>query len=65
MNNKKVKQNFEILAVAGVCTIFVLSMHQSCSGIMDKTSNKKTEIKKVQELKNDTINTFKLEQRVR
>ena len=57
--NKNIKRNFETLAVAVVCTIFVLSMHQSCSGLMDKFSNKKknenTEIKNVQEIKNDTI----------
>jgi len=62
---KNVKQAFETLAIAVICTVFVLSMHQSCSGVAEKLSNKKTEIKKVQELKNDTINNLKLDQRVR
>ena len=63
---KKVKQNFETIAVAVVCTVFVLSMHQSCSGLAERFNKKeKTELKKAQEFKNDTINTFKLEQRVR
>ncbi len=65
--SKNVKRNFETLAVAILCTVFVLSMHQSCSGILKRFSNKdkNTELKKAQELKRDTVNTFKLEQRVR
>ena len=67
--NKNVKQHFETLAVAVLCTVFVLSMHQSCSGVADRVSNKKvkenTELKKAQNLKQDTIANFKLEQRVR
>ena len=67
--NKNVKQHFETLSVAILCTVFVLSMHQSCSGVADRVSNKKvkenTELKKAQNLKQDTIANFKLEQRVR
>ena len=67
--NKNAKQNFETLAVAILCTVFVLSMHQSCSGLADRFSNKKvkenTELKKTQNLKQDTIANFKLEQRIR
>ena len=64
---KNVKQAFETISIGALCTVFVLSMHQSCSGLADRFGKKqeKTEIKKVQELKNDTIKTFKLEQRVR
>ena len=63
-----VKRAFETLALGVVCSVWVLSMHQSCSGVAERLSDKKSEtskIQKVQELKNDTINTFKLEQRVR
>ncbi len=63
-----VKQAFETLTLGVVCTLLVLSIHQSCSGVAERLSDKKPEaskIQKVQELKNDTINTFKLEQRVR
>ena len=65
--NNNVKQSFETLAVAVLCTVFVLSMHQSCSGLSEKLGKKeeKKEIKKVPEFKNDTINTFKFEQKVR
>lgn len=66
--NKNVKQTFETLAIAVLCTIWVLSMHQGCSDLSTRFSDKKTETKKVQkiqELKKDTINTFKLEQKVR
>ncbi len=67
--NKNTKQHFETLAVAVLCTVFVLSMHQSCSGLSDRFSNKKvkenTELKKIQKLKKDTVNAFKLEQKVR
>ena len=61
------KKHFETLAIAVVCTVGVLSMHQSCVGLLAKFDKKEEtkEIKKVQELKNDTINTFKLEQRSR
>lgn len=62
---QSVKQGFETLAIGVICTVFVLSMHQSCSGLADRFSNKNTEFKKAQELKNDTINAFKLEQKVR
>ncbi len=55
-------KHLETLAVAVVCTVFVLSMHQSCSG-SSKKFNKQEKI--VKELKNDTIKTFKLEQKVR
>ena len=58
---QSIKQGFETIAIGIVCTVFVLSMHQSCSN----TQNKKTEIKKVQELKNSTVNNFKFEQKVR
>ena len=63
-----IKQAFETLAFGVVCSVWVLSMHQSCSGVTERLSGKKAEaskIQKVQELKKDTINTFKLEQRVR
>ena len=62
-----VKQSFETLAVAFLCMVFVLSMHQSCSGLSERFGKKeeKKEIKKVPEFKNDTINTFKFEQKVR
>lgn len=63
-----VKQAFETLALGVVCAVWVLSMHQSCSGVAEKLSGKKTEtskIQKVQELKNDTINNLKFEQKVR
>ena len=51
-----VKQAFETLAIGVVCTIFVLSMHQSCSNLVNQFGKKdKTEIKNVQEIKNDTI----------
>ena len=66
--NKNVKQTFETLAITVLCTIWVLSMHQGCSDLSTRFSDKKTETKKVQkiqELKKDTINTFKLEQKVR
>jgi hypothetical protein len=59
--NKNVKQAFETLAIAVICTVFVLSMHQSCS----EFANKNTEIKKAQELKNDTLKNIKFGQRVR
>ena len=66
---QNVKEAFETISIGALCAVFVISMHQSCSGISEKISEKKsgnnTEIKKVQELKNDTIKTFKLEQRVR
>lgn len=61
-----IKQSFETLAIGVVCTFFVLSMHQGCSGASEKLSNDKTlTVKKAEEMKNDTINTFKLEQRAR
>ena len=66
--DKNVKQTFETLAIAVLCTIWVLSIHQGCSDLSTRFSDKKTETKKVQkiqELKKDTINTFKLEQKVR
>ena len=66
--NKNVKQTFETLAIAVLCTIWVLSMHQGCSDLSTRFSDKKTETKKVrkiQELKKDTINTFKFGQKVR
>lgn len=66
--NKNVKQTVETLAVAVLCTIWVLSMHQSCSDMSKRFLGKKSETnkaQKIQELKQDTINTFKLEQRVR
>lgn len=66
--NKNVKQTFETLAVAVLCAIWVLSMHQSCSDMSKRFLGKKSETnkaQKIQELKKDTINTFKLEQRVR
>ena len=51
-----VKQTFETLAVAVVCTVFVLSMHQSCSGLAKQFGEKdKTENKNAQNIKNDTI----------
>ena len=66
---QNIKQGFETLAIAIVCTVWVLSMHQSCSELSGKFSSKKTntnvEQKKVQELKTDTIASFKLEQRTR
>ena len=65
----EIRQAIETLAIGIICSVWVLSMHQSCSKTVDKLPGKKasekTEIKKVQELKNDTIKTFKLEQRVR
>ena len=63
-----IKQAIETLALGAVCSVWVLSMHQSCSKVTDRLSSKETEISKIQEiqeLKNDTINTFKLEQKVR
>ena len=62
-----IKQGFETFAVAVVCIVWVFSMHQSCSGLSEKLGKKeeKKEIKKVQEIKNDTINSCKLEQKVR
>ena len=65
--NNNIKQSFETFAVAALCTVFVLSMHQSCSGLAKKLGEKeeKKEIKKATELKNDTIKTFKFEQKVR
>lgn len=63
-----INQGFQTLALAVICIIWVLSMHQSCSGVSEKLSSKKTDaakIQKAQELKTDTINTFKFEQRVR
>ncbi len=61
------QKHFETLAVAVVCTIWVLSMHQSCAGLLAKFDKKQEtkEIKKVQELKNDTINAFRFGQRIR
>lgn len=59
-------KHFETLAVAFVCAMFVLSMHQSCSDLSKKFNKQENkEVKKAQELKNDTINAFKLEQKVR
>jgi hypothetical protein len=62
-----IKQSFETLGIAVICTFFVLSMHQGCSGVSEgRSSNKKTlTVKKAEEIKNDTVNTFKLEQRAR
>ena len=49
-----IKQTFETLAVAVVCTVFVLSMHQSCSGLAKQINDKqeKTEINKAKDIKN-------------
>lgn len=48
---QNIKQSFETLAVGALCTVFVLSMHQSCSGLSKKFSKtqEKTEIKKAPE----------------
>ena len=49
--NKNVKQTFETLAIAVLCTIWVLSMHQGCSDLSTRFSDKKTETKKAQKPK--------------
>jgi hypothetical protein len=59
-------KHFETLAVAVVCTVFVLSLQQSCSKITgDKNTVKNTEVKKIQELKNDTLYNLQLTQKVK
>ena len=63
--NKNVKQTFETLAIAVLCTIWVLSMHQGCSDLSTRFSDKKTETKKVQDLKNNTLKNIKFGQKVR
>ena len=60
-------KHLKIFAVGVICTIFVLSMHQGCSGPAEKFSKKEEtkEIKKVKDLKNNAVNAFKLEQKSR
>lgn len=63
-----IKQSFETLAVAIVCTVFVLSMHQSCSGLAKQINEKqeKTEINKAQDIKkNEIIKNLKIWQKIR
>lgn len=57
---QQIKETIQMLLISLVCIAFVLSLHGG-----NKKSVQETEPKKVQELKNDTINIFKLEQRVR
>ena len=59
---KKVKKNMnkhvETLAIGVICTVFVLSMHQSCSDLSKKVKiQEKTETKNTKKIKNNTINT--------
>ena len=62
----EIRQAIETIAIGIICSVFVLSLNQSCSNMVNKwTNNKKIETKKVQELKNKTIQNIKFGQRVR
>lgn len=62
----EIKQALETIAISIICSVFVMSLNQSCSNMVNKWSNnKKTETKKVQELKNNTLKNIKFGQKVR
>jgi len=55
---KNMNKHFETLAIGVICTVFVLSMHQSCSDLSKKVKiQEKTETKNTKKIKNNTINT--------
>ena len=64
MKKNNVTQIFETIAVIALCLVGVAAIQQGCSGLVKKLKEDK-EIKKSQELKNDTINAFKMNQMAR
>ena len=63
---QEIRQTIETIAIGIICSIFVMSLNQSCSNMVNKwTNNKKTETKKVQDLKNNTLKNIKFGQKVR
>lgn len=65
-----IRQGFETLALGVVCSVWVLSMNQSCSNIVNKNKNVKkpsvvSDTIKADTIKNDTIEYFQSEQRAR
>lgn len=63
---QEIRRAIETIAIGIICSVFVMSLNQSCSNMVNKwTNNKKTETKKVQELKNNTLKNIKFGQRVR
>ena len=65
-NKHEIRQAIETIAIGIICSVFVMSLNQSCSNMVNKwTNNKKTETKKVQEFKNNTLKNIKFGQKVR
>ncbi len=65
-NKQEIRQAIETIAIGIICSVFVMSLNQSCSNMVNKwTNNKKTETKKVQDLKNNTLKNIKFGQKVR
>lgn len=63
---QEIRRAIETIAIGIICSVFVMSLNQSCSNMVNKwTNNKKTETKKVQELKNNTLKNIKFGQKVR
>ena len=63
---QEIRRAIETIAIGIICSVFVMSLNQSCSNMVNKwTNNKKTETKKVQEFKNNTLKNIKFGQKVR
>ena len=63
---QEIRQVIETIAIGIICSVFVMSLNQSCSNMVNKwANNKKTETKKVQEFKNNTLKNIKFGQKVR
>ena len=63
---QEIRQAIETIAIGIICSVFVMSLNQSCSNMVNKwTNNKKTETKKVPDLKNNTLKNIKFGQKVR
>ena len=63
---QEIRRAIETIAIGIICSVFVMSLNQSCSNMVNKwTNNKKTETKKVQDLKNNTLKNIKFGQKVR
>ena len=63
---QEIRHAIETIAIGIICSVFVMSLNQSCSNMVNKwTNNKKTETKKDQDLKNNTLKNIKFGQKVR
>ena len=63
---QEIRRAIETIAIGIICSVFVMSLNQSCSNMVNKwANNKKTETKKAQDLKNNTLKNIKFRQKVR